>query len=146
MGLTLIELLVVLALIGGVIVGVRPVLRDPAQALLREEAERLAALLERGRAASQAHDQIVQWRVQAPGFVFEGPVGGPWPTQWLHSATQAQVTGAGPVELGPEPIIAARAIGLYLAAPAQAVIWISSDGVEPFAVRDEPRPNGAALP
>jgi len=56
------------------------------------------------------------------------------------------VMGVGPVELGPEPIIAARAIGLYLAAPAQAVIWISSDGVEPFAVRDEPRSNGAALP
>jgi general secretion pathway protein H len=142
-GLTLIELLVVLALIGVVTVGVRPALRDPAQAKLREEADRLAALLESGRAASRAHEQTLLWQVQAEGFRFEGLAGGPWPTQWLYAGTQAQVAGTGPLELGPEPIIAAQAVRLYLRPPAREEIWIGSDGVEPFAVRS---PLGPADP
>ncbi|MBL8365900.1 MAG: type II secretion system protein, partial [Comamonas sp.] len=51
-GFTLLELLVVLAIVGLAMAGVALALRDNGGALLEREGERLAALLEAGRAQS----------------------------------------------------------------------------------------------
>ena len=76
-GFTLLELLVVVALIAVATAGVSLSLRDSAQSALQRDAERLAVLLETGRAQARANGLPVVWRTQVntpnavQSFVFE---------------------------------------------------------------------------
>ena len=77
-GFTLMELLVVVALIAVATAGVSLSLRDSAHSALQRDAERLAVLLETGRAQARANGLPVVWRTQdntpnaVQSFVFEG--------------------------------------------------------------------------
>lgn len=139
-GLTLIELLLVLAVVALATALTLPALRDPAQSGLRDEATRLAALLEGARAASRAYDEALGWQVQDGGFRFVGRAGGPWPTEWLHPDTEAQVLGAPRLELGPEPIIAPQVVLLRHRQRTELMLWVRTDGVRPFEVLVTPVP------
>lgn len=133
-GLTLLELLLVLLIIGiGTSLSLLA-LRDPAQAQLQSEATRLAGLLEGARAASQAQDVPLRWRVEGAGFRFVGQAGGPWPDRWLHVEIEAQVLGGSELVLGPEPVLAAQAVLLGHRLVPERRVWVASDGVRPFAV------------
>jgi general secretion pathway protein H len=134
LGLTLIELLLVLTIVGLSAALAIPALRDPAATQLREEADRLAHLLEGARAASRAYDEAMAWRVEPAGFRFIGQAGGPWPTNWLHPHTEATIRSAQDVELGPEPVIAPQAILLRHRQRAELSLWVRTDGVRPFEV------------
>ena len=70
-GFTLIEILVVLAIVAlgtGALVWS---LRDSASQQLDEEAQRLSALLEAGRALSRTSGLALRWRSSETGFVIE---------------------------------------------------------------------------
>ena len=71
-GFTLLELLVVVAIIAIASAGVSFAVRDAAGANLDREAQRLAALLEAGRAQSRLAGQPVVWRAVDGAFRFEG--------------------------------------------------------------------------
>ena len=64
-GLTLLELMVVIAIMGLATAGVSLAMRDTAGERLEREAERLAALLEAGRAASRTSGVPVRWQPTA---------------------------------------------------------------------------------
>ena len=88
-GFTLLELLVVVALIAVATAGVSLSLRDSAQSALQRDAERLAVLLETGRAQARANGLPVIWRTQdnsanpVQSFVFEGLPPPGLPQNWL---------------------------------------------------------------
>ena len=132
-GFTLLELLVVVALIAIATAGASLALRDSADSALERDAQRLAALLETARAQARASELAVVWRVQAPGFVFEGLPA--LPRQWLATTTQAS---ASPVQLGPEPLIPPQAIALSSTARPERRIWVVTDGLRPFTVQNTP--------
>lgn len=143
-GLTLIELMVVLLIVGIATAVTLLALPDSPQAQLQADASRLAALLESARAASRAQDEALRWQVNEAGFRFEGRAGGPWPNQWLHADTQAQVIGARELLLGPEPVIGAQAVALHHRRRPESRLWVGTDGVRPFEVLSaEPRPANA---
>ncbi|RCX09497.1 general secretion pathway protein H [Extensimonas vulgaris] len=137
-GFTLLELLVVIAIMALATAGVSLSLRDSGQAQLEREAERLAALLEAGRAQSRASGVPVRWRVLAQGgFRFEGlPQGSSLPQQWLDARTT--VLGADSLLLGPEPLIAPQQVVLARADLAGPALRVATDGLHPFHV--EPLP------
>jgi general secretion pathway protein H len=137
-GLTLIELLLVLAVVGLAAALAIPALRDPARSNLQNEAVRLAALLEGARAASRAYDETLTWQLQGGGFRFLGQAGGPWPTQWLHAETEAQVLGGSGLTLGPEPIIAPQTVLLRHRQRPELMLWVHTNGVRPFEVLVSP--------
>ena len=131
-GFTLLELLVVIAIMALATAGVSLSLRDSGQAQLEREAERLAALLEAGRAQSRASGVPVRWRVLAQGgFRFEG-----LPQQWLDARTT--VLGADSLLLGPEPLIAPQQVVLARADRVGPALRVTTDGLHPFHV--EPLP------
>ncbi|WP_076998341.1 Tfp pilus assembly protein FimT/FimU [Variovorax sp. KK3] len=142
-GFTLIELLVVLAIIALATAGVGLAMRDPGQATLDREAERLSALLEAGRAQSRASGIAVRWHVtvQGPGnFVFEGLQPGTLPTNWLSEGITAQPLAADgsampALQLGPEPIIGAQQVQLNAEGPPARSLRIATDGLRPFTVQ-----------
>lgn len=136
--MTLLELLVVLSIVAIATVAVVWSLRDPVLGQLQQEAARLAALLEGGRADSRARNQALRWRVQGSGFQFEGEFGGPWPDRWLFESTQAQVKGADSIVLGPEPVIGPQAVMLMHTLHSDRRLWVSTDGARPFEVRTSP--------
>lgn len=143
-GLTLIELMVVLLIVGIATAVTLLALPDSPQAQLQADASRLVALLESARAASRAQDEALRWQVNDAGFRFEGRAGGPWPNQWLHADTQAQVIGARELLLGPEPVIGAQAVALTHRRRPESRLWVGTDGVRPFEVLGaEPRPANA---
>ena len=143
-GLTLVELMVVLLIIGIATALTLLALPDSPQAQLQADASRLVALLESARAASRAQDEALRWQVNDAGFRFEGRAGGPWPNQWLHADTQAQVIGARELLLGPEPVIGAQAVALTHRRRPESRLWVGTDGVRPFEVLSaEPRPANA---
>ena len=143
-GLTLIELMVVLLIVGIATAVTLLALPDSPQAQLQADASRLVALLESARAASRAQDEALRWQVNDAGFRFEGRAGGPWPSQWLHADTQAQVIGARELLLGPEPVIGAQAVALHHRRRPESRLWVGTDGVRPFEVLSaEPRPANA---
>ena len=109
-------------------------LPESPQAQLQADASRLVALLESARAASRAQDEALRWQVNNAGFRFEGRAGGPWPNQWLHADTQAQVIGARELLLGPEPVIGAQRIALLL---GDRRLVLATDGLGPFALTGE---------
>ncbi len=138
-GFTLLELLVVVAIIALGTAGVAFAMRDGAQSQLDREAQRLAALLEAGRAQSRSSGVPVHWIGSPQGFRFDGLPPGTLPQNWLTtdtSLTQASQT----VVLGPEPLIGRQAITLVSNQGAGRSITIGTDGLRPFAVLPAPAP------
>ena len=131
-GFTLLELLVVLAIIAFASAGVIFALRDAAGDPLEREAQRLAALLESGRARSRLSGQPVRWVAGDSGFRFEGLPAGTLPDQWLKPDTQ--VTGRRVLVLGPEPLIGPQAVLLTSAAHPGPGVRVATDGLRPFTV------------
>jgi general secretion pathway protein H len=142
LGLTLIELLLVLTVMGLVMALALPALRDPAQSGLREDALRLATLLEGARAASRAYDETMTWQVRESGFGFGGQAVRFMPTHWLHADTEAQVLGSASLVLGPEPVIAAQTVRLHHRQRPELSLWVHTDGVRPFEVLLTPPQSG----
>ena len=138
-GLTLLELLVVLAIIGFVVAGVSLSLRDSAHSALQRDAERLAVLLETGRAQARANGLPVVWRTQdqAPNalqsFVFEGLPPPGLPQNWLAPSTRA--TPGSAITLGPEPLIEPQAVALSAPQSPGQTLWVVTDGLRPFKVQ-----------
>lgn len=133
LGFTLLELLVVVAIMALAMAGVGLALRDTGQVQLEREAERLAALLEAGRAQSRTSGVPVRWRAVVGGFHFEGWTGDPPPTQWLSPDTQA--LGPAALVLGPEPLIAPQQVLLSSPALPGRKLRVATDGLHPFAVQ-----------
>ena len=135
-GFTLLELLVVVAIIAIGSAGVGLAMRDGAASQLEREAQRLAALLESARAQSRTTGVPVRWRVQPPGFRFEGLPPGALPTQWLGNVIEVSVPAGGTttLSLGPEPLIGRQSLTLGSADAPGRQITIATDGLRPFAV------------
>jgi general secretion pathway protein H len=131
-GFTLLELMVVVAIIAIASAGVAFALRDAAGDPLDREAQRLAALLESGRARSRLSGQPVRWVADEAGFRFEGLPRDALPQNWLSASTR--VAGRPVLVLGPDPVIEPQAIVLFDAAHADNGLRIATDGVRPFAV------------
>ncbi len=134
-GFTLLELLLVVSIIAVASAGVSFALRDSGQTQLEREAQRLAALLESGRARSLASGVPVRWRVTPTGFVFEGLAAGSLPDAWLSNDVVA--LGQTTLTLGPEPIIGPQAVQLAVAAQRGKSLTVSTDGVRPFTVTSD---------
>ncbi|OGA94785.1 MAG: type II secretion system protein GspH [Burkholderiales bacterium RIFCSPHIGHO2_12_FULL_61_11] len=137
-GFTLLELMVVISIIAIASAGVSFAIRDSSETALEREGERLAALLESGRALSRTSGRALRWRETAQGFSFEGLNADKLPTNWLSPQTAVQWDeGGNPhvLTLGPEPIIEPQAITLM----AQGhKLRIATDGLRPFAVQAAP--------
>src|SRR4051812_40090033 len=86
-GFTLIELMVVVAIIAIATAGVTFALRDSGANQLDREGQRLAALLESGRAQSRSTGMPVRWAPVAGGFRFDGVPPHSMPEGWLSTAT-----------------------------------------------------------
>lgn len=133
----MIELMVVLAIVAIGVAITSLALRDPALERLEREAERLAALLEMGRAEARAGSLAVAWApLQEPGtthFRFTGlPARAGLPERWLDARVQAQVVGAARIVLGPEAILPPQRVVLRLD-PHR--LEVASDGLGAFAVQ-----------
>ena len=134
-GFTLLELLVVLAIIAIATAGTTLALRDSSVTALEREAQRLAAVLEAGRSQSRTTGLLMAWQASDEGFtISENMVPATTATQaWLTPGITVQTTNnRSSVILGPEPIIAAQSITLFLAGRR---IQITTDGLRPFSVQ-----------
>jgi general secretion pathway protein H len=131
-GFTLLELLIVVAIIAIATAGVSFALRDPQASQLEREAQRLAALLESGRAQSRSSGVPVRWHPTDNGFTFEGVPPDTLPQHWLAETTQ--VRGAGMLLLGPEPIIGKQEVVLVSTGQPGRSLRIATDGLRPFTV------------
>ena len=140
-GFTLLELLVVVALIAVATAGVSLSLRDSADSALDRDAERLASLLETGRAQARANGIPVVWRANSQGasqgFVFEGLPPPGLPRDWLTPTTRVAPDTA--VTLGPEPLIEPRAVALSSLTRPERQVWVVTDGLRPFKVQNTPK-------
>ena len=137
-GFTLMERVVVVALIAVASAGVSWSLRDSADSALERDAERLAALLETGRAQARAHGLPVVWQTASGGngFEFAGLPPPGLPRTWLNSDTRA-APGVR-VVLGPEPLIEPQALALSNANAPGKRLWVVTDGLRPFKVQSTP--------
>lgn len=139
-GFTLLELLVVVALIAVATAGVSLALRDSADSALQRDAERLAALLETGRAQARASGLPVVWRTQVnppnavQSFVFEGLPPPGLPQNWLTPSTRAAPESA--ITLGPEPLIEPQAVAVSSTLAPGKSLWVVTDGLRPFKVQN----------
>jgi general secretion pathway protein H len=131
-GFTLIELMVVVAIIAIGSAGVAFAMRDSSATLLEREAQRLAALLESGRAQSRTSGRPVRWHPVEGGFRFDGALQGSLPETWLTEGTQA--LGTPVLVLGPEPIIGPQAVLIESAVHRGRALRVGTDGIRPFAV------------
>jgi general secretion pathway protein H len=131
-GFTLLELLVVVAIIAIASAGVSFALRDSQATQLEREGQRLAALLESGRAQSRSSGVPVRWYPVQGGFRFDGLPSKSLPEQWLADTTQA--SGTPMLLLGPEPIIGRQQVVLVSTALPGRSLRIATDGLRPFAV------------
>ena len=128
-GFTLLELLVVLSIIAIGTAGVTLALRDPSESVVQRDAERLAVLLENGRAVSRTRGVAVTWYPQRESFHFDGVAADAMPQSWLDRDTRSLSTN--PVVLGPEPMIGAQEI--VVGNVAGTVRWrVTTDGLRPF--------------
>ncbi len=137
-GFTLLELLVVVSIIAIASAGVSFAIPDNSRTVLEREGERLAALLEAGRALSRTSGQSVRWRDTPQGFHFEGANTGQLPDTWLSPRTTVQWdAGVAPqlLILGPEPIVESQAITLVQEGRR---LRLATDGLRPFAVQTAP--------
>lgn len=139
LGFTLLELLVVLALIAVATSVVSLSLRDSAHSALQRDAERLAVLLETGRAQARANGLPVIWRTQEDllnniqSFVFEGLPPPGLPKSWLAKSTRANAGSA--IILGPEPLIEPQGVVLSVIHSPDLTLWVVTDGLRPFKVQ-----------
>ena len=131
-GLTLLELMVVIAIMGLASAGVSLAMRDTAGEQLSREAERLAALLEAGRAASRASGVPVRWQPTDQGFRFEGLQAQSLPERWLSPGVSPVSSQA--ITLGPEPVIGPQRVQLSNQATPPRTVTLVSDGLRPFAI------------
>lgn len=131
-GFTLIELLVVVAIIAIASAGVSFALRDAGATQLEREAQRLAALLESGRAQSRSTGVPVLWSPTEGGFRFDGVPADALPQRWLADTTQ--VRGSVTLRLGPEPIIGRQEVVLESTALPGRSLRVATDGLRPFAI------------
>lgn len=136
-GFTLIELMIVVAMIAIASVAITLALPDPQAAQLEREAERLAALLESGRAEARASGLIVSWAPvrddSGDNFRFQGlPPRITLPTRWLGEPVEVDIVGGRALTLGPEPYIGAQRLRLRL---GQQQVTLSTDGLAPFALQ-----------
>lgn len=129
-GFTLLELLVVLALIAVATAGVGFSMRDSAETDLQRDAERLAVLLETGRAQARANGMPVVWRAQGQDFAFEGLPPPSLPEKWLSESTRAEPGRA--ITLGPEPLIEPQALAVSSLRLPGKTWWVVTDGLRPF--------------
>ena len=146
-GFTLVVLLVVLLLIALVSGMASLALRDGREASLEREAQRLAALLEAGRAEARSSGVAVRFELAgsdqanlgrrdaaAVDFRFVGVAPGAMPAgHWLDAEVRARIDGARALRLGPEPLIGAQRITLSLGGRQ---LVLATDGLAPFAVLD----------
>lgn len=130
-GFTLLELLVVVGIIAIASAGVAFAVRDTGGAPLDREAQRLAALLESGRARSRLTGVPVRWVATEDGFRFLGLPGDALPQNWLDPDTR--VVGAGVLVLGPEPVIGPQGVVLTSTGHPDRAVRIATDGLHPFA-------------
>lgn len=134
-GFTLLELMVVISIIAIASVGVILSLPNEDSVKLEREAQRLASLLDSGRAQSRASGLEVKWQMTETGFKFEGISSNSKSelsqfTNWM----QEGVTVVGEkkeIILGPEPILEKQKILLQL---ADQKVLVSTDGLHPFTV------------
>jgi general secretion pathway protein H len=131
-GFTLLELLVVVSIIAMASAGVAFAMRDATGAPLDRDAQRLAALLESGRARSRLSGQPVRWVATETGFRFEGVAREALPQKWLSPSVH--VVGTPVVVLGPEPLIPPQALVLADADHPERTVRIATDGLRPFTV------------
>jgi len=124
--------MVVVALIAVATAGAVLAMRDGASSALERDAQRLAAVLESGRAQARASDLAVVWQTLGQGFVLRGLPRPETPQTWLSTDTRVQATT--PVLLGPEPLMAPQRIELYSASQPQLRVTVATDGLRPFAV------------
>jgi general secretion pathway protein H len=134
----LLELLVVVAIIAIGTAGVSLTLRDASSSALERDAQRLAALLESGRAQSRATGIPVRWQVTAQGFEFAGLPPQSLPDRWLSPDTA--VRGTGTLQLGPEPLIDPQSVVLTSSSQPDRALRVATDGLRPFAVRPLAQP------
>ena len=147
-GFTLVELLVVLLLIALVSGMASLALRDGHEARLEREGQRLAALLEAGRAEARSSGVAVRFELAGTeqanlgrsaadatvDFRFVGVAPGAMPAgHWLEPEVRARIDGARALRLGPEPLIGAQRITLMLGGRQ---LVLATDGLAPFAVQD----------
>ena len=135
-GFTLLELLVVISIMALATAGVGLAMRDGGQAQLEREAERLAALLESGRAQSRASGVPVRWQATAEGFRFDGVRPGALPGQWLQGDVRVQ--GNSVLVLGPEPLIGPQQATLVQTSHPEHALRVATDGLRPFTVDGAP--------
>ena len=111
-------------------------LRDPSAYRLDQEAARLGALLEAGRAEARASGLPVRFELgNTEGFRFSGlPPKVELPQHWLNEGVQARIVGARALLLGPEPLIGAQRVELTL---GDRHITVATDGLAPFRALDE---------
>jgi general secretion pathway protein H len=126
------ELMVVIAIMGLATAGVSLAMRDTVGEQLLREAERLAALLEAGRAASRASGVPVRWQPTEEGFRFEGLPAQRLPERWLSSGVSPVSSQA--ITLGPEPVIGPQRVQLSNQAMPPRTVTLVSDGLRPFAI------------
>jgi general secretion pathway protein H len=132
-GFTLLELLIVVAIMAIATAGVGFSLRPSSATSLEREAQRLAVLLESGRAQSRMTANPVRWRPTATGFAFEGLTSPDnLPSNWLDADVQA--ASAGSILLGPEPVIGPQQVRLVSISEPTRGLTVATDGVRPFSV------------
>ena len=145
-GFTLLELLVVMAIVAIASAGVVLTLRDSSASDLERDAQRLAAVLESGRAQSRMQGTPVTWRAVPGGFALDG-LNPPLPPQaWLSADTTVgavlrppapgglNTNTADRLTLGPEPILEAQAVVLAVRSKPAIRLQLATDGLRPFAL------------
>lgn len=138
-GFSLLELVIVVSMIAIAAAAITLALPDPQAAQLEREAERLAALLEAGRAEARASGLSVSWVPvrddSGDAFRFQGlPPKVRLPTRWLNEPVNADVIGARALLLGPEPYIGPQRLRLRL---GQQQLLLITDGLAPFTLLRE---------
>ena len=145
-GFTLLELLVVMLIIAIASAGVVLTLRDSSASDLERDAQRLAAVLESGRAQSRMQGTPVTWRAVPGCFALDG-LNPPLPPQsWLNADTTVGAVLRNPAPgaptantaelliLGPEPILQAQGLVLAARSKPEIRLQLATDGLRPFAL------------